>query len=180
MNIIFKNEFEIDAKTKDELNKLLVLCFPETNYHGRTFFKQMPHYRLILYENKQVIGQLAIDYRSMNLNGELVNVMGIIDLAILPGFQGKGYGTLLMNEFEKIASNNANNIDFLFLVTDKSKFYKRLGYKATSLVVSWLKIHQTVNYGIGKEEVNDCTLMYKSIGNNIWCDGELDMLGYWY
>ena len=76
MKIDFIEEFKIGENIKAELAGLLALCFFETAYRGGTFFKQLPHYRLILTEDNKVIGQLAIDYRVMNLNGEMVKVFG--------------------------------------------------------------------------------------------------------
>ena len=180
MKIDFIEEFQIGENIKIELVELLALCFSETAYRGRTFFKQLPHYRLILTDENKVIGQVAIDYRIMNLNGEIVRVFGVIDLAIYPKRQGEGLGTKLMLELEKISSANQNNIDFLFLVTDKPAFYERLGYKKTKLQVTWLKINQGKNHGLTTEEVNDCDLMFKEVSGRKWSDGQLDMLGYWY
>lgn len=178
--ISFVNEFQMEENTKSELNNLLTICFPEFNYEGRTFFKQIPHYRLLMKLNNKLIGQLAIDYRAMNLNQTLVTVFGVIDLVIHPSFQKNGLGTKLMKELERIAIENSNNIDFIFLVTDQPLFYERLGYTKTIQKVTWLKINQGKNYGIGNKQINDCFLMYKKVGNKEWSDGELDLLGYWY
>lgn len=178
--IDFVNEFEIDEKVKTEIKNLLAICFPDTDYNNRTYFKQLPHYRLIMKVDNTVIGQVALDYRAMNLNNSLVTVLGVIDLAIHPTFQNIGLGSKLITEIERIALINKNNIDFLFLVTDKSTFYERLGYTQTTQNISWLKIDQGKNYGLGNEQVTDCFLMFKSIGNKKWTDGKLDMLGYWY
>lgn len=174
------SEFHLTDSAKAELRALLPACFPEAGYNGRIYYKQLPHHRLILSEDKKIIGQLGIDFRVMNLNNALVTVFGVIDLAVHPSCQGKGYGARLMLAFEQLAKNHANNIDFLFLVTDKPSFYERLGYKTTLQKVAWLKINEGKNCGLGYEQVDDCCLMVKSIGDKLWEDGELDMLGYWY
>jgi len=180
MTINFVNEFQIDKKTQAEITELLAICFPQSDYNNRAFFKQLPHYRLLLTDNNKVTGQLGIDYRVMNLNGELVRVFGVIDLVIHPDLQGKGWGTKLMNEFDKIANEYNYNIDFTFLVTDKPEFYSRLGYKKAMVTSTWLKIYQGVNYGIGKQIIEDSSIMYKQIGSRSWSDGALDLLGYMY
>lgn len=178
--IEFINEFELQAYDKISINKLLTTCFPDTNYNGRIYFKQMPHYRLLMKTEDKLIGQVAVDYRTMNLNHELVAVFGLVDLAIHPNFQRKGLGSKLVKALEQIASKNQHNIDFLFLVTDQSLFYERLGFIKTKQHLTWLKIDQGKNYGLGNENIDDCFLMYKNIGDKNWEDGELDMLGYWY
>ncbi len=174
------SEFQLSDSIKAELKELLSACFPEVDYNGRTYFKQLPHHRLILSVDKQIVGQVGIDYRAMSLNNTLVTVFGVIDLAVHPTHQGKGLGTKLMLEFEQMATTHSNNVDFLFLVTETPAFYERLGYKATTQKVTWLKINEGKNYGLGNEQVDDCCLMFKSVGNKHWEDGELDMLGYWY
>lgn len=179
-SIDFFREFELSEGVKAELYELLVSCFPDTDYNGRIYFKQLPHHRLILKVENKIVGHLAIDYRVMNLNNALIKVFGVVDLAVHPKFQGNGFGTKMMQELEKIANEHKNNIDFIFLVTHKPLFYERLGYKKTIQKVSWLKIHQGINYGMGNEQVDDCFLMFKNVSNLSWEDGDLDMLGYWY
>ena len=176
----FVNELEINSVTKSEIASLLDAVFPDTNYVNRHFFKQLPHYRLLLRDNNNLVGHMGIDYRVMNLNGELITVLGVIDLAVHPHFQGKGLGTNLMNEFDRIASNFHNNVDFTFLVTDRPAFYSRLGYKPTEVTTTWLKLHQSKTYGIGQEKITDSVFMFKQVGSKIWRDGELDLLGYMY
>jgi hypothetical protein len=85
-----------------------------------------------------------------------------------------------MLELDKLAQEHTDNIDFLFLVTDKPEFYKRLGYKSSVMHLQWLKIHEHQNYGIGSETITDSHFMVKAISNKLWKDGELDMLGYMY
>lgn len=176
----FVTELEIDSATKLDIAQLLLVAFPEVNYNNRHFFKQLPHYRLLLKEDNRLVGQMGIDFRVMCLNGELVTVLGVIDLAVHPDFQGKGLGTKLMKEFDKIASNHHYNIDFAFLVTDKPGFYTRLGYKPTEITTSWLKLDQGRNYGVGHEKITDSIFMFKQINSKVWRDGELDLLGYMY
>lgn len=177
--ITFVNEFELKPVEITQLNLLLTTVFT-TNYNGRAYFKQLCHYRLLLWLDDKIIGHLGIDYRVMNLNNEIVTVFGVVGLAILPTHQGKGYGTRLMREFERIAVMHKGNIDFLFLVTDVPAFYERLGFTKTRLTIQWLKIHQGKNYGLGNEHITDSDFMFKKIGDKDWCDGELDMLGYMY
>ncbi|MEZ4886447.1 MAG: GNAT family N-acetyltransferase [Chitinophagales bacterium] len=180
MTLTFLNEFQIDTPTSMALNTLLQKSFPEVEYEGRDYFKQLPHYRILAKEGEQIIGQMGIDFRVMNLNGKVVNVFGVVALCVDSDFQGKGIGTKLMLEFEAIAKRYPNRIDALFLVTDLPQYYERLGYKTSTLHITWLKIHQHQNYGLGKELITDVYFMYKMISDKVWEDGELDLLGYMY
>jgi len=180
MTIEFIDEFRIDEKTKGEIAHLLAVCFPENNNYGRTYYKQLPHYRLLLRMNDKVVAQLALDYRVMALNKIPVRVLGIIDLVVLPELQGQGLGKNLLTELIRIADSQRNNIDFLYLVTDKPGFYEKCGFVQTKLNVKWLALHQHANYGLREEKIEDSILMYKKVGQMDWQDGELEMLGYLY
>lgn len=77
-------------------------------------------------KNEMVIGQLGLDYRGMNLNGELIRVLGVIDFSVLPKEQKKGYGKMMLNELDRLAMKNKHNIDFLFKKTKTTP--KRSGF----------------------------------------------------
>jgi predicted N-acetyltransferase YhbS len=174
------DEFRLDKETKKQITDLIKICFPEVEFNGRTYFKQLPHYRLLLKEETKVVGQIGLDYRVMTLNGKPINVLGIIDLTVLPSYQGQGFGTKLLKELDKIVEQNNLNIDFLFLVSDNHKFYENCGYKLTKQKVKWLAIEEHINYGLQENEFDDC-LMYKQVGQINWTENsELDMFGYWY
>jgi len=174
------DEFKLDLNTKIQISALLKISFPEEEFHGRTYFKQLPHYRLLMWKDDILIGQLGLDYRVMTLNKDPVRVMGIIDLMILPEFQHQGNGTHLLKELENIIDKHIHNIDFLFLVADYHKFYERCSYRLTKQKVKWLTIEEHINYGIQEKEFDNC-LMIKQLGDKEWKDdGELDMMGYWY
>ena len=176
----FIDEFRLNENTKSQIADLLKISFPEEDFHGRTYFKQLPHYRLLMWNGNLLIGQLGLDYRVMTLNKEPIRVMGIIDLMILPEYQKKGNGTLLLKELDNVIKDHKENIDFLFLVADHHKFYENCGYRLTKQHVKWLTIEEHINYGIQEKEFDDC-LMVKQVGDKKWPDdGELDMMGYWY
>lgn len=179
MRFEFVDEFRLDESAKAQVNRLLTVCFPETDYGGRTYFKQLPHYRLLLWEDDGLIGQLGLDYRVMTLGGAPARVLGVIDLAIRPTHQRRGLGTKMLAELDAVAERFHHNIDFLFLVADKHGIYERSGYKPTKRRVRWLTVEDHVNYGIQEGWFDDC-LMYKQVGALEWKDGDLDLLGYWY
>ena len=181
MNIEFVPEIEIDKSTSSAISELLAQCFPDFSgeYGGRAYFKQLPHYRLLAYEDQRLIGHLSIDLRVMNLNGQAVTVFGAIDFCVSPNRQGSGIGSELLREFETVA-RDSNRVDFLFLVADNPAIYESMGYQATTVRTKWLKIDQHKNYGVGDELIADAFMMYKAISDTQWKDGELDLLGYMY
>lgn len=180
MQIEFIPEFQLQQADKAQIAALVQSTFPNADYGGRTYSKQLPHYRLLAKEHNTLVGVLGIDYRVMNMAGVPVHIMGVADLCVDESYRGKGYGKQLMQRFEEVAREVPGNVDFLFLVTDIPAFYEALGYQSMPLTISWLKLHQHKNYGIGTERITDSHFMIKQIGNKAWQGEELDMLGYMY
>ncbi|ENV32068.1 GNAT family N-acetyltransferase [Acinetobacter gerneri] len=181
MKIDLVAEFQLSQSEQYQIAGLLKNCFPEDDFQGRTYFKQRPHYRLLLKEEEKIIGQLALDYRVMTLGQIAIRVLGVIDIAILNDYQGLGWARRLLLELDQLVEKNKINIDFILLCTQTPKFYEKFGYYQVkfSQNIKWLAIDQHINYGI-KIEQSGQGLMYKKIGEIDWNDDVLDMLGYWY
>lgn len=180
MELQFINEFQISKSDSEEINSFLKRCFPDIDYEGRDHFKQLPHYRILAKDKGKIIGQLGIDFRVMNLNGQAISVFGVIDLCVDPQFQNRGIGKALMNELEIIAKNSSDKVDCLFLVTGDPPYYERLGFRITNLTTTWLKLDSFNNYGVSTEKIADAFFMVKEISDRKWVDGDLDLLGYMY
>ena len=179
MNIELIPEIQIDRTTSIAISGLLAECFPGEGHDGRDYFKQLPHHRLLAYEQERLVGHLGVDLRVMNLNGRPVRVLGAIDLCVAQDRRGLGIGTALLQRFETVA-RDSNRVDFLFLLSKNPAIYESLGYKTTSLRTVWLKIDQHINYGLGDERISDAYVLYKAISDLQWEDGDLDLLGYMY
>lgn len=177
----FVPEIEIDEGTSDTIVGLLSQCFPGEGHDGRDYFKQLPHHRILAYEDDRLVGHLGVDLRVMNLNGQAIRVFGAIDVCVAPDRQGLGIGTDLLQRFETVA-RHSNRVDFLFLLSKNPAIYEKLGYRRTKVQTTWLKIDQHKNYGLGIEQISDALLLYKAISDTQcqWNDGELDLLGYMY
>lgn len=176
----FIDELKLTQDSKNQITTLLKLAFTEENFNGRHYFKQFPHYRLILRKQDKVIGQVALDFRVMTLNHQPISMLGIIDFCITPTFQNQGLGRFLMSKLMDQANEVKENIDFLFLVTNRPSFYQPFGFKSTTQWVRWLVTEEHVNYEM-KEECIENALMYKKIGNKEWIENTtLDLMGYWY
>lgn len=180
IQIEFIEELKLTSETKSQITQLLKVSFPEEDFHGRHYFKQLPHHRLILKDCDHIIGQLALDFRVMTLDSRPINVLGIIDLAILPEFRHQGMATRLMTSLIHQSIELKENIDFLLLATDQPTFYEKFGFKSTTQCVKWLVTEEHINYGL-KEELVEDVLMYRKIGNKEWIENTtLDLMGYWY
>ncbi|SPL71011.1 GNAT family N-acetyltransferase [Acinetobacter stercoris] len=182
MKIEFIPEFQISLDDQHQISELLKQCFPEEDFKGRTYFRQLPHYRLLLRDKSRIIGQLAVDYRVMVLDQIPIKVIGVVDLAVLTQYQKQGHASSLLQALDELVDQSKVNIDIILLCTRYPKFYEKSGFVAVSKpqTVRWLAMDNHVNHGIKTELITD-DLMYKKVGDVEWKDHSvLDMLGYWY
>ena len=107
------SEFELTPDIQHQIALLLQKCFPETNYHGKHYLKQLPHYRLLAYEDEMLIGQVGIDYRIMRLNDQAIHVFGVVDLCVIEENRNHYIGSFLLEEVEKLADTLALGISHI-------------------------------------------------------------------
>ncbi|WP_044641539.1 GNAT family N-acetyltransferase [Risungbinella massiliensis] len=178
MKIQMVLEHEISNELTVNIQTLLAECFLDS-YPKRTYFKQIPHFRFLTFnEENCLVGQVGLDYRVMNLNGNPVRVLGVIDLCVSQNFRSKGLGSLLLSEIEMFCEER--NVDFLLLFAGNKSLYLRNGYKSVKNKCKWLKIDEKnqTTFGIGHKVMDE--LMMKEIGQISWNEGDLDFLGYLY
>ncbi|TCI57271.1 GNAT family N-acetyltransferase [Exiguobacterium sp. SH1S21] len=171
-------ELEIDEKLNNDLRDLLVEAF-ELLYPNRRYFKQLPHLRLLIFgDEDQVIGHVGLDYRMMNLNGEPIQVLGVIDLCVREEMRGNGIGEALLNKVINIGKTK--QVDFLLLFADRPDLYLRSGFSHVDNACTWLQIddERQIIRGIGEASFDE--LMIRPVGNKTWTDGHLDLMGYLY
>ncbi|MBM7618534.1 putative acetyltransferase [Bacillus tianshenii] len=172
-------DYEIDDALRKDIQELLLECFEDDYPKERIYFKQLPHFRYLAFNDEhKLVAQVGLDYRIMNLNGKPVRVLGVIDLCVTKEYRSNGLGSLLLSEIEKFSENKL--IDFLLLFADNKNLYLKNGYRSVENKCTWLKINNENQriIGIGIEVINE--LMIKELGNVKWQNGELDLLGYLY
>jgi predicted N-acetyltransferase YhbS len=173
------SEYDINVKLEAKIQALLTNSFREIYPSNRIYFKQLPHLRFLAFnQENQLVGHVGLDYRVMNLNGEPLKILGIIDLCVSQNTRSKGIGTTLLLEVDEFAKGR--NIDFILLFADNKTLYLRNGYKTCENKCKWLKIdnESQITNGIGYESMNE--LMVKEVGKREWTEGDLDLLGYLY
>lgn len=123
---------ELASMHEDEINtamELVKISFPHMNIPEH-FWKRKLHSddTMLLKENGQkIIGIVNISCRD--------SMMASIDLlAVVPGYQGKGLGSTLLQASEDVARNHGKNM--IELMTEQVKpenvaFYSKNGYKVT-------------------------------------------------
>lgn len=175
VEIVLTPEYALSDEVSAQLRSLLDTCFPDT-FAGRTYFKQLPHARLLAMEGESVIGQVGIDGRVINVGGTVVSILGLIDLAVLPAKRGQGVGTQLLAEAERIA--RAGGQEFLVLMADRHDLYRKAGYRRIQPArTKWLAIEDRRSVMVIDRDLSDC-FMAKPLTDRTWPEGLIDMLGY--
>ncbi len=173
MNIQRIEEFLISTETHLQIQSLFAECFPEYP-KGRSYFKQVPSFRFLVWKDQQLIAQLGIEYRMITIDGQTVSIFGIVDLCVAESFQSQKIATQLLQQTELLALEN--DIDFLVLVTGDHDYYRKHGFELVQNICRWLMINKQQTLGIGHRRIEE-SLMIKALSNKVWKKGLVDFLG---
>ncbi len=166
-------EPDLPEQGQASLRQLLAVSFP--GYPDRTYFKQIPHQRVLAWDGAEIVGHLAIDKRAMALAGAAIRTLGLVDVCVAPGWRSQGIGSALLAEAEKLGRRG--QFQFAILFGDDPRLYEANGYRYQQNPCVWLKIHEHKTLGIANEAL-PTALMVKPLGSEPWRPGVLDLLGY--
>ena len=168
-------EHKIEPEAHSEIAKLRDACFPGCR-HSRSYFKQLPHFRLFARDDSDVlVGHVGVDHRLMRFGDEVAKVFGVIDLCVSEEVRGKGIGGRLVEEIEGLAGRSG--IDALLLVAEDERLYRRCGFEGLDAHCTWMRIDEHRNHGMAEEELVG-ELMIKRLNPQLTLNGPIDYLGY--
>ena len=174
MNIDRVEEFQIEHTTRQKIHQLLSDCFPDYP-PGKTYFKQLPDFRFLVWEGEELIGHLAAEHRLMNLSGDLIRVFGIADLCVAQSYQHKKIGTQLIKDLEALGKKV--QIDFIVLLAKHHELYLKNGFILVDNSCKWVMIHANETLGIVKRKLEQ-SLLIKPLSGKKWKEGRLDFMGH--
>ncbi|KZK99124.1 GNAT family N-acetyltransferase [Pseudovibrio sp. Ad26] len=168
-------EDEIDRQREAGITTLLDKCFPEV-FEGRTFFKQLPHFRLIVEERDEIIGQVGVDHRVIKVGEQRLKIYGLIDLCVTEARRKQSLASMLLHTAECMAKRA--EVDFIVLMADDDALYQKHGFLHVSpALTKWLAIEDLASVMLLERDLSDC-FMVKPIGDTQRPEGQIDMLGY--
>ena len=176
MKITRTIEFDISQDVHRQITKLKNLSFPDTK-RNRSYFKQLPHFRYLVFEQDLLIGHMGVDHRVIRVGDYVCSIFGIIALCIKPSDRGRGIASRLLELVETLAREKS--IDFLFLVAKDNRLYLKNGFQAVSAQCSWLGIEDHCHCGVLTETIAE-NFMIKQTGDKLWVDRPIDLLGYMF
>ena len=68
-------EIDLDSCTHFVIQELRNSSFPDHQVE-RSYFKQLPHYRALQYENDKLIGYMGLDYRIIGVADTVYKIFG--------------------------------------------------------------------------------------------------------
>ena len=168
-----RSEYDIDPDLHGQITNLKNESFPGYE-KPRSYYKQLPHFRFLVFEADQLIGHMGIDHRVISVGDDVFTIFGITDLCVAANYRCQGIASRLLTEVFNLGSDK--HIDFLFLVATDHRLYIKNGFMPLSSYCTWLRISDHKNYGVTIEWLDE--LLIKQIGPKEWSQKPIDLLGY--
>ena len=169
-------EFDISKELHQQITELRNSCFPE-NSKPRSYYKQLPHFRYLVFIEDTLVAHMGVDYRVIRVGDSVFTIFGVIDLCVEQSYRRRDIASKLLSSLTALAKDKS--IDFLFVVVKDNRIYSKNGFYSISNYCSWLRIHEHKNYGVAVEKIQN-EFMIKQIGNKQWVDKPIDLLGYMF
>lgn len=172
INFIRREEFAIGAAELRAVKKLLRSAFP--GFPDRTFYRQLPDFRLLGYADEQLMAHMAVEHRLINNAGQLLEVFGVMDLCVDALFQRRRIASRMLEQLADLG--RSHQVDFLVLLASQHQLYLEHGFRLVQHPCVWMMISGDQTLGVARRSVNT-SLMVKSLGKREWEDGLVDFLG---
>ena len=167
-------EIDISPDLHTQINHLLSSCF--SGYpKNRSYFKQLPHFRMLVKNEAQLIGHVAVDHRLINVGSDVFRIFGLADVCVDKDFQSKNIASHLLNQLDQLAQKSG--VDFIVLITNQHPFYQKNGFSIVDNVCRWVFINDDHTLGVSQRKLGK-SIMIKPFSNKDWGNGILDFLGH--
>lgn len=165
-------EFALTEPQQRDIQQLLKNAFP--GYPDRTFYRQLPDFRYLGYQEERLMAHLAVEHRLLHNAGQLVKVFGVMDLCVDPLFQRRRIASYLLDQLTGLGQTH--QIDFLVLLASQHQLYLDNGFQLVSNPCVWMIINGDQCLGLTRRSVKN-SLMVKPLGGRQWKEGLVDFLG---
>lgn len=164
-------EYDLTAGDEAQIAALLRTAFP-TDFGGRSYYKQRPQIRLV-WRDGAILSQVALFYRAIRLGDDLIDIIGLGDVATLPEARKKGYAGALLDRAIEIGA--ASPAQYLALFGAR-RLYDRAGF--ARVVNPYLHVEMTGARTGAVAHATSQYLMVRPLGSARWPEGvPVDFLG---
>ncbi len=130
MKVLIKPEAELNKKERRLIYALQRSLFVWSEHLKKNlYYSSRPKWRLMLWENNQLIGSVSIVERKIKLAGKYKTVGGVGNLGIKKELQGKGYARLMLKKAEGLMKKEKIDFSLLFCGKDRCGLYEKVGYE---------------------------------------------------
>lgn len=165
-------EVRLTAVDEAQIAKLLERAFP-TEFVGRSYYRQRHHVRLVV-RQPLVVGHMALTYRAIRVADNLIDIIGLAEVATDPDFRRQGIAGALLQA--AIAEAKQSPAPFMLLFGDAPLYaaagFRPVQHKLRSVAMYWSRTLRT-------QTKQSDGLMMLPLADQVWPDGvDIDMLGH--
>jgi predicted N-acetyltransferase YhbS len=167
-------EYSVGRTTHQKIAALFVKCFGGYP-RDQSYYRQLPSFRFLAWEDGTLVGQMGVDYRLVSLDGQTVRIFGIVDICVDPDHQSRRIASSMLAELEKVARRTG--VDFLLLFASSHELYTKNKFRVVKNKCRWMLVTNNESIGIVQRSLED-SILVKPTGNIKWDnDAVLDLLG---
>jgi GNAT superfamily N-acetyltransferase len=166
-------ELRLSKGQEHEIAALLALCF-DTDFDGRTAFRQRHHVRYLWREGGVLAGHVALTFRHIRQGSRVIPITGLAEVATHPRHRGKGIARRLVEV--AIDDSRASTAQFVML-QGSAALYPALGFLPATNMVRHVDMTDATTHGVDRAMARD--LMVLPIAGRPWDRVTMvDLLGH--
>lgn len=174
MKIECIDEMRLTQADDAAIAALLDRAFQSIDYNGRSYFQNRHHLRVVARQDDAIIGHIALSFRAIRMDDQLVQAAGIAEVATDPAHRGKGIATALLATAITSAKSSLAEVAVLF---GDEPFYAAAGFAPKPNHTLTISMHET-RTGV-QENRSDDGLMVLALTDITWDDEALiDLVGF--
>ncbi len=169
-----REEFSISSIVNANIQVLLQACFPDYPSH-QSYFKQVPHSRILVWEKETLIGHASLEYRKIKVGETIMKAFLIGDICVHPTFQHQHIASKIIEQIETLGKENG--LDLMIVTVSDTALYKKNGFVVVDNICRWVMLQNHSTLGVIERNLNN-SLMVKMLGQTSWNEGTIDFMGY--
>ena len=155
-----------------QIAALLSCCF-DTDFGGRTAFRQLHHVRFVA-RDPEIVGHIAVTLRHVRQGARLIPVIGLAEVATDPVHRGRGIAAALLEA--AIEEGRQSPAQFVLLFGDAT-LYAAAGFRPVHNMLRFVDMTGAVTGAVEKQAADG--LMVLPLTDRPWDAGTMiDMLGH--
>jgi len=167
-------EIDITPAMHLQIYQLLSKCF--SGYPtDKSYYKQLPDFRLLLKDRNNIVGHVAVDHRLVSVGTDVFKIFGLADVCVDEAYQSNNLASQMLHRLDEMAAKSI--IDFIVLFTNQQSFYKKNGFSIVDNVCRWVFINDHQTLGVSQRNLGK-SIVIKPCSNKKWGKGTLDLLGH--